>query len=128
MKNKNDISVASCIFSKDLEEILLIKRRDVPVWVLPGGGIDPNETPEKAICREVEEETGYKVSIKRKIGEYFPLNRLTRVTHLYKCEIISGEASTSDETKEVKFFSLKNLPLMPPPYADWIKDGKYNYP
>ena len=31
-------------YSEDRKEILLIKRRDVPVWVLPGGGIDSGES------------------------------------------------------------------------------------
>ena len=63
-------SVNGIIFSEDRSEILLIKRRDVPVWVLPGGGIDKEETPDEAILREMEEETGYKVKLSRKIGEY----------------------------------------------------------
>jgi putative (di)nucleoside polyphosphate hydrolase len=39
--------------------ILVGNRRDVPgQWQLPQGGIDENESPEKAVLREVEEETG----------------------------------------------------------------------
>ena len=123
MKKHNDISVAGCIFSLDEKQILLIKRRDVPVWVLPGGGIDKGETEEEAIIREIKEETGYTSTIKRKIGQYTPVNRLTRLTHLYDLSIVKGSSTTSSETRDVKFFPLDQLPLMPPPYADWIKDA-----
>lgn len=30
-----------------------------PVWTLPGGGMEPEETPEQACVREIEEETGF---------------------------------------------------------------------
>ena len=35
-----------------------------------GGTVDNNESPEEAIIREVFEESGLNLSIKRKIGEF----------------------------------------------------------
>jgi 8-oxo-dGTP pyrophosphatase MutT (NUDIX family) len=43
---KKHESVACILFNNS--KILLIKRRDIPVWVLPGGGIDQGESPETA--------------------------------------------------------------------------------
>lgn len=34
-------------------------------WTLPGGGVEPNETLEDAVIREVQEETNLQVSIDR---------------------------------------------------------------
>lgn len=118
-------SVAGTIFSRDRKQILLIQRRDVPVWVLPGGGVEAQETPEEAISREVLEETGFHVKVERLVGIYTPMNRLAKLTHLYDCKILKGEAQISDETRSVKFFPLEKLPkLIPPPYPEWIFDAK----
>jgi len=122
-------SVIGAIFSADRKEVLLIQRRDVPVWVLPGGGVEENEAVEKAALREVWEETGYRAEIARKVGEYQPANRLSRYTYLFECRIIEGEATTGAETRAIRFFPLDRLPkLLPPPYGDWIADTIKNEP
>lgn len=117
-------SVHGVVFSEDKQAVLLIKRKDVPVWVLPGGGIECGETAEQATQREVEEETGYCVATLRKVAEYTPMSRLATYTHLYECAIAGGAPTLGEETAAVEFFPLKALPkLMPPPYADWIADA-----
>lgn len=44
-------------------KILLVKRRDFPLWDLPGGKIDKSESPENAAVREYFEETGFNIQI-----------------------------------------------------------------
>jgi len=116
-------SVSAIVLNEAGDQILLIKRRDVPIWALPGGGIDPNESPEEAVVREVWEETGLHVKIIRHTAIYTPINRLSRVTFVYECLPVSGELATSSETREVAFFPLKQLPE---PFffihRDWITD------
>ena len=121
--NHQEESVNGIVFSDDRKEVLLTKRRDVPVWVLPGGGIDAKESPEEAVIREMEEETGYQVTIIRKVAEYTPLNRLARFTHLFECAITDGKPTLTSETQGVGFFPIDHLPPTPPPYPDWISDS-----
>ena len=121
--HRNETAVG-IIFDKKREQVLLVKRRDVPVWVLPGGGIEPNEIPEDGAIREVLEETGFEVIIRRKIAEYLPVNRLTRLTHVFECTVVGGEAKTGSESQEVRFFSVSSLPTyLPPPYPGWIQEA-----
>lgn len=122
-------AVFGIVLTNDRNEILLIKRRDIPVWVIPGGGLDQGESPEEAVIREVLEETGYKVAITRKVAEYLPVNKFTQFSHVYECQILSGTSSTGFETKDIAFFPIKNLPkLLPPPYPGWIKEAYDNLP
>jgi len=107
-------------------KLLLVKRRDVPVWVFPGGGIERGETPEKAVVRETLEESGYKVRITKKIAEY-KYRGSEKINHIFKCKIISGNSKISSESKEIAFFSLDNLPNPRHPVIDqWLKDLRLN--
>ena len=49
-------AIYGILFNEERTEVLLVKRRDLPVWVLPGGGLDAGETPLDGVKREVEEE------------------------------------------------------------------------
>src|SRR5262245_56314746 len=54
-------SVTGLIFD-DEGRVLLVQHANGGVWLLPGGAIDPDETPQDAVVREVWEETGLDVA------------------------------------------------------------------
>jgi 8-oxo-dGTP diphosphatase len=117
-------AVYGILFNEDKTQIILVKRRDLPVWVFPGGGLDEGETPEIGVIREVEEETGLKVEIVRKIAEYEPVNKLTQKTHYFECKAVGGIPKPSSESKEVAFFPLSKMPKrLAPPFALWLADA-----
>lgn len=52
--------------------LLLIRRAHAPSrgrWSLPGGRVEPGETPQQALVREVAEETGLTVEVGELVGE-----------------------------------------------------------
>lgn len=128
MQDFSSQAIQGVVLSEDRSQVLLIKRQDIPVWVLPGGGLEPGESPEEGVVREVQEETGCEVAIVRKVAEYLPVNRMTRFTHLFECRLIQGTPRATEESRESRFFPLNALPLMPPPYLSWIQDAQRNLP
>lgn len=121
-------AVYGIIFNDDRTQVVLIKRRDIPVWVLPGGGLERDETPEEGALREVQEETGFETVIVRKVAVYLPVNKLTQLTQFFECRITGGSARCGAETGAVQFFALNALPeLLPPPYESWIHDAAANH-
>lgn len=55
-------------FGNDL--LVTHQSKPTPEFQLPGGGIDPGESPLQALYREVIEETGWKISAPRKLGVF----------------------------------------------------------
>ncbi|WP_153072168.1 NUDIX domain-containing protein, partial [Escherichia coli] len=61
--------VAGIVFD-EYGRVLLMKRADNGLWGIPSGHVEPAETVEQAIIREIREETGLEVQVKRLIGVY----------------------------------------------------------
>jgi 8-oxo-dGTP diphosphatase len=114
------------------DKILLIKRRTVPFsgyWALPGGRVDPGETVDQTIVREVKEETGLTVAIVSKIGDYHEQGVQNGVEYDYypACflvKIVGGEIKKQEsEIEEIKLFSLNEVPeALAFEHAQMIKD------
>ena len=113
------VFAAGVMFNQD-NQILLVKstyQRFHP-WGLPGGSLEYGESPEEAVKREVWEETGLSVEIKRflLVKTWSP----DRVGMYYLCEITGGEVHPTDEVSEVGYFSLDGLPDVHPVDIDMI--------
>jgi 8-oxo-dGTP pyrophosphatase MutT (NUDIX family) len=99
-------------------KILLMRRADDKLWVMPGGQMEVGESPAEAVARETYEETGIRCIPKALSGIYDSRIWDTgRVQHVYKftfwCEPVSEQAeapSHSYETLEIGWFDGSNLP------------------
>ncbi len=113
---------ATGITFNDKGQLLLVKRRDIPMWVLPGGGIESQETPQEAVVRESFEESGFTVKIIRKVAEYH-YEKQKKVNYFFECRIIGGSPTIGPESKEVACFDLDNLPTPHHPMMQlWLSD------
>ena len=100
---------AAVIFNQE-DKILLVKstyQRFHP-WGLPGGSLEYSETAEEAVKREVWEEIGLMIEIKRLL--FVKTWSPDRVGMYYLCEITGGEIHSTDEVSEAGYFSLDDLP------------------
>lgn len=90
------MSVAGVVIDEH-DQVLITKRRDNGHWEAPGGILEPGETFEEGVAREVLEETGLQVEVERLTGAY--LNRKRNIVALvYRCAPIGG--AKRDETSE----------------------------
>lgn len=96
----------------DSDRVLLTYRTDVPVWILPGGGVEPCESLEQAVVRETREETGLEVEVVRLVGIYSRPNWRSGGDHqaVLLARAVGGQIATSDETLRVEYFRLDDLP------------------
>lgn len=101
--------------------VFLTRRTDNGQWCLPGGGMDAGESAAEACEREVWEETGLRVRVKRLVGVYSHPDQLTvypdgNKVHIvalhFDVEIIAGEPSLSNETTEFGYFTLEEIHRM----------------
>jgi ADP-ribose pyrophosphatase YjhB (NUDIX family) len=82
---------------------------------MPGGWADVGDVPSEAVEREVLEESGFDVKAYKVIGLYDanrtgPLEGFHAFKIVFLCDIIGGEARTSEETSEVAFFERNEIP------------------
>ena len=121
-KGSFSIGVFGIIFDKD-KKALLAKRRDYDLWNLPGGGVDAGETPEEALEREILEEISAKVKNKKLCGVYFKRGK-DEVVFAYLVKVKPFTFKPTDEAKEIKYFSVAQLPEnLPGSQAKRIKDA-----
>jgi ADP-ribose pyrophosphatase YjhB (NUDIX family) len=96
-------------------KLLLVRERSDGGWTMPGGWADVGDVPSESAEREVWEEAGFRVKARKVIGVY-DANRIPPLDlfHAYKiiflCDLLDGEARPSNETSEVAFFGLDELP------------------
>ena len=110
------LNCADTLIIKD-GRILLQRRTDNGKWGLIGGLLEMNETYQEAVLRETREETGLEIRLESFLGIYHNHNMVWAngdathvVTAFFTASIISGEPRIDEESFELRFFGMEELP------------------
>jgi 8-oxo-dGTP diphosphatase len=98
--------------------VLLIKRGHEPgagLWSLPGGRIEPGETDQQAVTREIMEETGLRVECGRLLGtaELPGTDGTVIEVRDYLAVVIGGELAAGDDAADARWVAAAELDSLP---------------
>ncbi len=98
--------------------LLLIQRGHEPgagLWSLPGGRIEPGETDQQAVVREIAEETGLRVTCGALLGSATFPGRPgdTVVVRDYRATIIGGQLAAGDDAADARWVDDAELARLP---------------
>jgi ADP-ribose pyrophosphatase YjhB (NUDIX family) len=114
---------AFAIIFDDQRRVLLCHRRDYDLWDLPGGGVDVHEAPWDAVIREVQEEVGLDVAVRRLAGVYSKPEQ-HEVVFSFVCSVVGGTQMLSDEADQIAYVAVADLPRkMSPKQIERIHDA-----
>ena len=115
--------------------LLLQQRSDGGQWGLPGGSVEIGESVTAAVIREVLEETGLTVGVRRIVGVYSdPARQVVRypdgnvwhyVNVCFECAVRGGKLTTCDETLDLRYVPPARLPsTLLPNHRIRIRDAR----
>lgn len=102
------------------------------IWMVPGGGIEDGENAREAAIREVFEETGLKIQIKRLLWhvEEVSEKRGQRFVNFFLGEKVGGTLGLGEDPefdgenqvlRDVKFLSKKEILKLERIYPEYLK-------
>lgn len=115
-EGKIRLGTSAILFNSE-GKFLLTQREDNGQWCLPGGAVESGESLAEACEREVFEETGLRVRVKRLVGVYSHPDQLVVYKDGHKVQIVAihfeaevtgGELGLSNETTDFGYFTLED--------------------
>lgn len=105
------VVVAGVVLERDKKFLLVQEKqsRAYGLWNLPAGRVDVGDTIEETAVKEAKEESGFDVTLTRKLG-IFHESATDAVKHAFLGEITDGELRwPKDEILDAQWFSLEEI-------------------
>ncbi len=112
------------LISDDRGRILLLRhtyRSDFP-WGPPTGFLEHGEQPDRALLREISEETGLDVELTGLCGVFSDLTR-PHLEVVYRGKARGGSFKPSLEIEEIRFCGPEDLPSLRPDQLRLVRDA-----
>jgi len=99
----------------DHDRIMLVHRADDQKWGLVAGWVDPNESPEQTVVRELAEEAGVQTTVDALVGVFFREARAGEHPHgtvsvVYLCSITGGHPTPQlHEVSEIAWRAIDDV-------------------
>jgi 8-oxo-dGTP diphosphatase len=89
-------------------EVALVHRPRYDDWSVPKGKLVPGESFEEAAIREVEEETGFRCSLERELGQatYQDAKGRLKVVRYWLMTPLRGDFTPNDEVDQLEWVGL----------------------
>lgn len=105
------------IIMNEGNQVLLIKRfgkSHEGMWAFPSGTMKPGETVEETLLREMKEEIGVEINVKKFTGHFYDAHGrdpryATAIDLPFICSIKNGDPQPLEESLEVRWFNPEEL-------------------
>ena len=93
-------------------KILLTYNVNADLWMIPGGGVEPGESLEDCVVRELEEETGYVVRpVEQFLSLYEYYGEWEYISHYFICEVAGRTKQNLTQAEKALGLEPRWLPL-----------------
>jgi len=100
-KDKKLPLIVTAAVIRDKDRVLVTRRSGGPLegfWEFPGGKLEPGESPEECLAREIKEELGLEVAVKEIFTVVYHEYDFGPILLLaYRCALVDGELRPSGE-------------------------------
>jgi len=120
-KKYGKINMVRCLIKKG-NKFLLVLEKNENTWETPGGRLFAGEDIEKALLREVLEETGYKIRLIKPlivaVSESWEARDKKIICVIFKSEIIEKVREPELDIIDIKWFSREEIKKLKPDWHD----------